>query len=70
MFNKKLKERDLKKLQELTKILSHHILICQAVELKKRVLLREFIKKYKLKEEESWIFDVETGKIEKSKEEE
>ena len=49
MFNKKVKKEDLAKLQKLSDLLGNNLLICQSLELKKRVLTKEV--------------DLRTGKI-------
>ena len=63
MFEKKAKKEDLDKLQKLGDLLNHHILVCQAIELKKRVLTREVLEKNKLDLNKNYSIDLKTGKI-------
>lgn len=63
MFNKKVKKEDLAKLQKLSDLLGNNLLICQSLELKKRVLTKEVLLKNKLDIDKNYSIDLRTGKI-------
>ncbi len=68
MFNKKLKQEDLEELRKRTELINQHILISQALEMQKRIYIKNLLPKYGLDMNQNYEIDLESGKVELAKE--
>jgi len=65
MFEKKLNQKDLEELKKRTELINQYTMIAEALEIQKRIYLRNILPKYGLDMNQEYQIDFKDGKIKK-----